>query len=144
MMNRSFLTDNIIELRLKKVERKYWVFPVVYQYDIYLQENGLVIGRCDYRCLHNAENYYAGNIGYMIFPEFRGNGYAFSAAKLLCYLARSLGAKKLYITCSPENIASKKTIEKLPIVFIEEVNVPIDHFLYGQGEKIKDIYLLRL
>ena len=142
--SKEYFSDGIIELRLKKVERKHHLFPLSYQYNIYKYQSDELVGRCDYRCQNNRENYYAGNIGYMILPAYRGNGYALMASRLLCDLARQLKADKVYITCSPDNLASKKTIEKLDVNFIEEAAVPEDHFLFFQGEKIKDIYIVNL
>jgi len=142
--NKAYLSDGIIELRLKKVEKKHRFFPIIYQYNIYKYQSDELVGRCDYRCQNNRENYYAGNIGYMILPLYRGNGYAALATRLLCDLARNLNAKKIYITCSPDNLASQRTIEKLEVKFIEEVDVPQDHFLYFQGEKVKRIYSIEL
>ena len=142
--SKEYLSDGIIELRLRRVARKHAFLPIAYQYEIYKYQSKELIGRCDYRCENNEENYYAGNIGYMILPQFRGNGYAGLATQLLCELARKMRVKKLYITCSPDNLASKRTIEKLSVSFIEEVAVPQHHYLYVQGEKVKNIYLLKL
>ena len=142
MINKKYLSDGIIELQLEKIVRNIWWKPVAYQYSIHKCDDQMPIGRCDYRCLDNKENYYAGNIGYMVYQLHRGNHYAYLAAKLLCKLAVALKAKKLYITCSPENIASRKTIEKLAAEFVEETEVPKNHFLYAQGEKIKEIFVI--
>ena len=143
-MNKRLLSDGVIELHLAKVERNFGIFPIIYFYDIFICGQTAIIGRCDYRVNKSQENYYAGNIGYMILPRYRGNHYAYRATKLLGRLARSLGAKAIYITCSPENTASYRTIKKLNTEFIEEVAVPENHYLYRQGEKIKQIFLWRL
>jgi len=143
-MNKRYLSDGVIELKLRKVERNAWFFPVVYFYDIYEYNKAEAIGRCDYRREKNEENYYAGNIGYMIMPNYRGKNYAYLASKLLCKLARRFKERYFYITCSPENIASYKTIKKLNADFIEEVDVPENHYLYKQGEKRKYIFKIKL
>lgn len=145
MMNdKRFLSDGVVELHLKKVIRNYWLIPTAYQYEIFKCGYQIPIGHCDYRCEDNWENYYGGNIGYMIYKAYRGNHYAWRAAVLLCELAVGLKAKQLIITCSPENIASHKTIERLGGVFVECVDVPAEHYLYGQGEKVKEIFKLDL
>jgi len=143
MFNKKYLSDGVIELRLAKVVRNFWLTPLAYQYGIYKCDEQVAVGHCDYRCRENEENYFAGNIGYMIYQFHRGHHYAYLAAKLLCDLAVSLKAKKLYITCSPENVASFKTIEKLGAEFIEETAVPKNHYLYSQGEKIKKIFVMK-
>jgi len=143
-MSRRYLSDGVVILRLRSVEKSYCFFPTAYNFDIYGEKNNEMIGRCDYRCLNNEENYYAGNIGYMIYPEYRGNGYAHLAAELLCKHAYRKGRRFIYITCSPENIASHKTINKLNAEFLKEVEVPKNHYLHAQGEKIKYIFKIQL
>ena len=144
ILDKSLLSDGVIELRLTKVLRNIWLAPVAYQYDIFRCNSEIMVGRCDYRCLNDEENYYAGNIGYMVYQAYRGHHYAYRASRLLCSLAADLKAERLYITCSPDNIASRKTIEKLGADYIEETEVPKDHYLYAQGEKIKEIFVLKL
>ena len=51
---------------------------------------------------------------------------------------------KLIITCSPDNIASKKTLIKLGGQLLETCDVPSDHWLYLRGETVKEIYLFKL
>ena len=144
MFNHHYLQDGQIELRLDRVKKRALFFPIVYQYDIYLYNSNTQVGRCDYRLLNNIENYYAGNIGYMIYQSYRGNHYSYKAALLLLKIAKDFHIKSLYITCSPENVASRKTILQLNGNFIEKTSVPKGHFLRSQGEDIKEIYLIRL
>ena len=47
---------------------------------------------------------------------------------------------ELIITCSPDNIPSRRTLEKLGGTLLETANVPEDHWLYQRGEKVKNIY----
>ena len=144
MMNRHYLTDGVIELRLNAVERNDWLFPLVYFYDIYEYQGKTKVGKCDFRRQKNIENYYAGNIGYMILPPYRGRGYAYLAACLLCKLASGLRVRSFYITCSPENTASYRTIVKLGAEYLERAIVPKEHYLHRQGEQVKDIFIMRL
>lgn len=50
---------------------------------------------------------------------------------------------EIIITCSPENTASRRTIEKLGGELLETVEVPEDHWLYERGELVKNIYLFK-
>lgn len=110
-------------------------------YDIYLHRQRIKIGECDLRIGMNDELYYAGNIGYRIFDCWRGHHYAYEACKILFVLAKKkYHMTNLIVTCSPENIASKKTLEKLGGVLVETVEVPEWHWLYKRGEKTKEIY----
>lgn len=103
------------------------------------------IGETDLRLGMNKEVYYAGNLGYRIFEPFRGHHYAYEACRLLFNTARDkYGMDELIITCSPENTASRKTLEELGGELLEVVNVPEEHFLYRRGEKVKNIYRFKL
>ena len=53
------------------------------------------------------ERYYDGHIGYTVEPEFRGHYYAYQGVQLIKPIALKLGFE-LIITCSPNNLASKK------------------------------------
>ncbi len=111
-----------------------------YLYGIYLHRSFHRVGNCDLRVGENEELYYAGNIGYRISPVYRGHHYAYEACRLLLDTAKEKGMKEVIITCSPENDASRKTIEKLGAVLIETIAVPPDHWLYQRGETVKSIY----
>ena len=103
------------------------------------------IGECDLRLGMDEELYYAGNIGYRIYDGFRGHHYAYHACKLLLQIAKEeYHFRKVIITCSPDNIASDKTIQSLHAELLQTVNVPKHHWLYRRGEKVKNIYLLTL
>ena len=110
-------------------------------YGIFLHGTSLRIGECDIRIGMNEELYYAGNIGYRIYEPYRGHGYAYEAAKMLLKIAyEEHGLDEVILTCSPDNTASKKTLEKLGGELIETVDVPAWHWLYRRGEKVKHIY----
>lgn len=111
-----------------------------YVYGIYLHQSFQRVGNCDLRVGKNEELYYAGNIGYRISPFFRGHHYAYEACLLLLDAAKERGMEEVIITCSPDNDASRKTIEKLGAVLIETTDVPSEHWLYRRGETIKEIY----
>ena len=68
------------------------------------------------RLRHNIETeylkYYGGHIGYDIRPSQRGNGYGTAALVLTLEKARQLGLARLLLTCSANNAASRRIIEK--------------------------------
>ncbi len=41
----------------------------------------------------------------------------------------------LLITCNPENIASRRTCERLGAQLLETVAVPNDHVFYSRGDR---------
>jgi predicted acetyltransferase len=62
-----------------------------------------------------------GNIGYGVIPSKRGLGYGNRALELALSKARTLGLKKVMLSCDSNNIGSKKIIEKNGGVLENEV-----------------------
>jgi tagatose 1,6-diphosphate aldolase len=87
---------------------------------------------------------YGGDIGYGVNPEFRGHHYAARACRLLFPLARLHGMKELWITCNPDNVASRRTCELIGAVFVEIVDLPEDIDMYQRGERQKCRYRIDL
>lgn len=102
------------------------------------------VGTLTFRTGSNQDNYYAGHIGYSVEKQYQGNSYAYQA--LLCLEPWILehGFHEVIITCDPNNIASKKTIEKVA-TFLETKEIPKQYRKdFSKEEKIKDIYLWKL
>jgi arginase family enzyme/predicted acetyltransferase len=87
---------------------------------------------------------YGGHIGYSIEPEHRGHHYAARACRLLMPLARRHGLHALWITCNPENTASRRTCELAGAEFVEIVDLPPESDMYQIGERRKCRYRLEL
>lgn len=114
-------------------------------YDILRHDDKEKVGTTDLRLSIAGDMYYYGNIGYNILKDQRGHHYAYEACLLLFEIAyREFAMKELIITCSPENIASYKTLRKLNGELIELVKVPRDHPLFAIGEKSKYIFRYRI
>ncbi len=92
---------------------------------------------------HDLDMYY-GHVGYNVLPPARGNHYAERACRLLLPLARAHGMRTLWITCNPENIASRRTCERLGCTLVEIVELPVGHPLHLRGEREKCRYRLDL
>ena len=72
-----------------------------------------LVGIIDIR--HELNDYlytYGGHIGYSILPSERRKGYAYKQLKLGLEFCKSIGLKRVLITCLDYNIGSSKTIEK--------------------------------
>lgn len=111
------------------------------EYEIVIDSKQEVIGRCVLRIGHNDNTYWGGNIGYYIYEKFRGHGYAYEACLLLFEIAKVKGLSEIYITCNPENIASKRTCEKLPMgALLGNFEIPIDNEMRAKGEYRKCIF----
>ena len=84
---------------------------------------------------------YAGHIGYNVRPAYRGHRYAARSCQLILPLARRHGINPIWITCNPDNIASRRTCEIVGAKFVETVEVPRKFYhLYKQSDRIKHRY----
>lgn len=112
-------------------------FSPYYIYDILVDE--MSVGHIILREGNMQERYYDGHVGYHIEEEFRGHHYAYQACLLL---REKIKEDQILITCDPDNIASRKTIEKLETQLLETKTIP-SHLrrYFTKDEKIKNIYL---
>jgi tagatose 1,6-diphosphate aldolase len=85
---------------------------------------------------------YAGHIGYAVHPPHRGHHYAARSVRLLLPFGQSLGLTPLWITCDPENLASRRTLEFAGAQFVEIVDVPADCVIFQTGHPQKCRYRL--
>jgi predicted acetyltransferase len=99
---------------------------------------GLRIGNNEDTCRHY------GHIGYNVFPPARGHHYAERATRLLFPIALRHGMRTLWITCNPDNLASRRTCERLGGQYIETIQIPTNHPLYARGEREKCRYRIDL
>jgi predicted acetyltransferase len=85
---------------------------------------------------------YAGHIGYSVHREHRGHHYAARSVRLLLPLARRAGLNPVWITCDPDNAASKRSIELAGGVYVETVDVPPNCAIFQTGHPHKCRYSL--
>jgi len=81
----------------------------------------------------------AGHIGFAIQEAFRGHKYAEQACRALAPFVRSVYSV-VTITCDPDNLASRRTIERLEAQFIDEVAVPPNDPQFERGSRWKRRY----
>ena len=55
---------------------------------------------------------YGGHIGYSVHPAYWNRGYATQMLALALRESDALGLRELLLTCSPDNLASRRVIEK--------------------------------
>ena len=147
MIKKQLYESGSVDLRIREVIPVSFFnrSPKSIVYSIYRHGDYECIGECDLRFGMDEELYYAGNIGYRIYDGFRGHHYAYYACQLLLQIAKEEYCfRNVILTCSPDNIASDKTIQSLHAELLQTVNVPKNHWLYRRGEKVKNIYLLTL
>jgi tagatose 1,6-diphosphate aldolase len=85
---------------------------------------------------------YAGHVGYEVAPGHRGHRYAARALRLLFPLARSHELGPVWITCNPDNVASRRTCELAGGELVEVVDLPKRSDMYRRGERRKYRYRL--
>ena len=141
-LDTDFLENNEIKLILeKKVEAdpaRKWV--PTYHFMI-CDRQGNCMGHCDLRIGYNSNLYYGGHIGYGIDEEYRGHHYAAKACMLLFELAKKHGMDHLFITCNPDNCASRKTLVYLKGELLEIAELPKDNDMrVNDGETEKCIF----
>ena len=102
------------------------------------------VGNIALRVGHN-ENIekYAGHIGYYVSPKYRGHRYAARSCKLVLPIARRHSLNPLWITCNPDNLASRRTCEIVGARFVETVKVPPNFYrLYKNSDRLKCRYCI--
>lgn len=87
------------------------------EYGIYL--NGTLIGFINDCGLDDEEI----EIGYVIHPDYKGQGYATEAVSAVIMDLFKMGFKKITAGCFEENIASRRVMEKCGMQLIEKSNI---------------------
>ncbi len=141
------LVEGDLSLRLFRrtaAERaKDWV--AAYEFSMHAAGTDGRVGGVIFRAQpHPALNLYRGHIGYGVNPEHRGNHYAERAVRLLGPFMRRHGFEEIWITCNPDNWASRRTCERLGANFVEIVPLPETEEMYRRGEREKCRYRLSL
>ena len=112
-----------------------------YRFEMYREKTHQAMGSIDLRIGNARElTHYAGHIGYEVDPRYRGHHYAERSVRLLFDLVRRHQLAPLWITCNPDNWASRRTCERLGGVMVEILAVPPWHELYRRGEHFKCRY----
>ncbi|MDE1174997.1 MAG: GNAT family N-acetyltransferase [Edaphobacter sp.] len=114
-----------------------------YQFQMRRTQTGETLGTIRLR-IGSSEHIhrYAGHIGYSVLPEHRGHRMAARSVLLLTPLAAKLEIDPLWITCDPENMASRRSLELAGAEFVEIVEVPSDCIIHQSGHPKKCRYRL--
>ncbi len=108
-------------------------------------DSGKRMGEINLRLGSNAHiERYAGHVGFNIDAAHRGHQYAARAVRLLMPLAREHGLNPLWLTCDPENLASRRSCTLAGARFVEIVDVPEGCIIYRSGHPKKCRYRLDL
>ena len=133
----ELLTDGVVDLRLsgrKEADPEKGHSPM-YEYRITLHGSEVPIGGINLRVGSGPSFLTSGHIGYGVEEAHRGHHYAARACLLIGEVALRHGLTPLLITCAPENIASRRTLERLGGKLLGIYDVPVDHEMYQRGRR---------
>lgn len=120
-------------------------YVATYRFGMFLRGQKRAVGSIELRLgEHEFLILYGGQIGYAVHPDHQGQGLAARSLVLLLPLARRHGFEQLWITCDPDNFASRRSCERAGAVLQEIVDLPATHELYLRGSRQKCRYLLTL
>lgn len=111
-----------------------------YEFNMVNARTGEVMGGINLRIGYNERIKYGGQVGYAVGREFRGQRAAARSLALILPLARRHGLDPLWVTCDPDNAASRRTCELAGGVLADIVDIPEDSDLYKRGERKKCRY----
>jgi predicted acetyltransferase len=115
-----------------------------HNFGIYLTKDGTRVGSIAFRIgVTELFKKYSGQVGYKVEEAYRGNSYA-TKALLALRTHLALYLPHVYITCSPTNLASARTIEKAGGILQEVVEVPEDNPAYEAESPQKNVYIVAL
>jgi tagatose 1,6-diphosphate aldolase len=89
-------------------------------------------------------DFYAGHVGYSVDANWRGRQYAARAVRVLLRFVRRLEFETLWITCDPDNVASRRTAELAGATFAGIVDVPAHCVISRVGHPRKCRYRIDL
>ena len=119
-------------------------FPSLF-FQIVRVDSGQRVGEINLRLESNLHiERYAGHVGFNIDAAYRGHHYAARAVRLLMPLAPEHGLNPLWLTCNPENLASRRSCELAGARFLEIVDVPESCIIYRSGHPKKCRYRLNI
>jgi predicted acetyltransferase len=110
------------------------------RYEFDMTVDNQVVGAIDLRVGYDISYYVVGQIGYGVEEDFRGNGYAVKACYALLPLLKKHGFGRILLTIDENNIASKRSCEKIGALFIETIDTPEWSVLYEEGQRRTSIF----
>jgi predicted acetyltransferase len=143
-MDEAMAIVRSLELRHGDLELRFYDYSVhsfhrvpTYFFRMLSQYSAEELGTINLRIASNAHiERYAGHVGYGVHPAHRGHHYAARSLALLVPLARKHKLDPLWITCDPENKASRRSLEIAGAEFVEIVEVPKDCGIRRFGGKL--------
>ncbi len=142
-LNPGELRDGELRLVLREVIPPMANRPPGYRFEMRRYPDGEKLGRTELRIGSTPDLLcYTGQIGYCVEPDHRGHRYAARSCQLLRSLAKLHRMTEAWITCDPDNAASRRSCELAGAEFVAIVTVPVDHPIYRAGGREKCRYRL--
>lgn len=104
-----------------------------YEFAMLQAQSGEPMGRLALRVGSARLLRYPSHVGYAVETAFRGHHYAARSVQLIMPFAAAHGIPVLWITCKPENAASRRSCELAGLRYADTVTVPRSHRMYGEG-----------
>ncbi len=123
------ITDGRLSLSLaafEPVAASAWHAPT-YRFDVRRADDNIRLGHLTLRVGSAELLRYVGHIGYGVDEPHRGHHVAERACRLVLPWAAACGIDPVWITCGPDNPASRRTLERLGAEWVETVAVPADY-----------------
>ncbi|WP_420127165.1 GNAT family N-acetyltransferase [Longimicrobium sp.] len=142
------MADDLIELRLLRVlhpanpaarppEARFLAPALEYRFAIHRLSDGLRVGRIHLRVTDDPLILRAlGHAGYAVDEAHRRNGYAGRAVRLIASLARLCGVSPLWVLIEPDNVASRKTVERAGFNLVDTVDTLPEGMALGLGPRV--------
>jgi predicted acetyltransferase len=142
------ISDAVIELRLLRVleagdtdsrtaETHFLARVPEIRYAIHRRSDGLRVGRVHLRVTNDQEFLRAvGHGGYAVDEDHRRKGYAVRAVQLITALARQYRIAPLWILIEPDNVASRRTVERAGFRLLDEIDTAIEAVGLGLGPRM--------
>lgn len=144
----AVLADDAIELRLLRVihpgdpaarppEAQFLSSAVEYRFAIHRRTDDLRIGRIHLRITDDPLILRAlGHSGYAVDEAHWRNGYATRAIRLVVGLARVCGVAPLSVLIEPDNVASRRPVERVGFDLVDVVETLPEGAALGLGPRV--------
>jgi predicted acetyltransferase len=141
----AVLADDTVELRVIRVlhphdpaarppEARFLAPALEYRFAIHRRTDGLRVGRIHLRITDAPLIVRAlGHTGYEVDESHRRNGYATRAIRLVMGLARVCGIAPLWVLIEPDNLPSRRAVERAGLALVDVVDTLPEGVALGLG-----------
>ncbi len=136
------MVDQELELVLderKEADSRKGLLPA-YHFNMINYATREIMGHIRLRIGSENEVKYFGNIGYDVDEKFRGNKYAARSIKLILPFAFMHDLENVWISCDPDNVASRRSCEIAGGTMTGVFDLSEDDEMYKEGDRQKCWY----